>query len=275
MRKLLITGARGLLGSHLLPLLRERWELVELDRSAADLSRPLDPSALPPRIDAVVHLAQSSRFRDFPEGADDVFQVNLGALVALLDYARAAGASHFVHASTGGVYARARAPLVEDAPTAGPEKIGFYAATKLAGEMIAQSYAPWLRVVSLRYFFIYGRGQRSDMLVPRLVDSVRSGAAVTLQGPDGITLNPVHAGDAAAATAAALELDRSAIVNVAGPETLSIRAMAEAIGGRLGIEPRFEQAAGEAGGMVADTARMRALLVAPQRRFRDRLDELL
>jgi hypothetical protein len=64
-------------------------------------------------------------------------------------------------------------------------------------------------------------------------------------------------------------------VNVAGPEILSIRAMAEAIGERLGIEPRFEEAEEEPGDLIGDTARMRALLAAPERRFRDHVAELL
>lgn len=275
MKKLLITGARGLLGSHLMPLLAGRWEANSLDRAVADLSRPLDPAILPPRIDAVVHLAQSARFRDFPDGAGDMFEVNLARLAELLDHARRSGASHFIHASTGSIYRRSQAPLTEDSPTAGPEAIGYYAATKLAGELLAHSYAPAMTIVSLRYFFIYGPGQRRDMLVPRLIESARAGTAVSLQGADGLRLNPVHAEDAAAATAAALELDRSAIVNVAGPETLSIRAMAEAIGERLGVEPRFEPSTGEAGDLVGDTSRMAELLGAPRIRFRDRLDELL
>ena len=275
MKRLLITGARGLLGSHLVPMLRQRWEVVALDRAQADLSRPLDPSILPPRLDGVVHLAQSSRFRDFPDGAADMFEVNLARLAELLDHARRAGVRHFVHASTGSVYARSAEPLAEEMPTAPPDTIGFYAATKLAGELLAHSYAPFMTVVSLRYFFIYGRGQKRDMLVPRLIHSVRADKPVMLRGADGLRLNPVHAADAAAATAAALDLEWSGIVNVAGPELLSIRAMAEAIGDRLGVEPKFEQSAGETDVLVADTTRMRELLVAPQRRFRERLDELL
>ena len=281
-----MTGARGLLGAHLVPLLADRFELFALERLgggpmpgatpvAADLSRPIDVGALPPRIDAVVHLAQSSRYRDFPGGAGDVFQVNVASLAALLDYARGAGVRHFVHASSGAVYRRSSEPLAEDSPTAAPDALGFYAATKLAGELLAQSYASEMTVASLRYFFIYGRGQRSGMLVPRLVESVRSGAPVALQAADGIRINPVHALDAAAATAAALDLDDSATVNVAGPEILSIRAMTEAIGDELGIAPRFESSEGEPGDLIGDTTRMRTLLTAPERRFRDQVGELL
>ena len=286
MTAIVMTGASGLLGMHLLPLLGG-CEIHAIGRSPiagapanvrhveADLARPLDRSRLPQRINAVVHLAQSSRFREFPEGAQDVFAVNVERVMDLLDYARQAGAGAFVHASTGGVYRPGQEPLRESDALPAHEALGFYPASKLAAEMLARSFAGTMRVGALRYFFIYGRGQQRHMLVPRLVDSVRKGQPVRLQGRDGLRLNPVHAGDAAAATAAALELSDSATVNVAGPETLSIRAMAETIGEQLGIEPLFEQAGEAAGDLVADITLMRRLLAEPTRRFRDCVGELL
>ncbi|HWT11304.1 MAG TPA: NAD(P)-dependent oxidoreductase [Allosphingosinicella sp.] len=287
MRNVLVTGARGLLGSHLVPLLAGSCRVFALDRPGrkaapgvtaigADLSRPLDVAALPPRLDAVVHLAQSRRFRDFPEAAGEIFQVNTAQLVALLDHCRRVGASHFLHASTGGVYARSDEPLTEASPLAGPGALGFYAATKLAGEMLARSYAPFLTILSLRFFFLYAPNQPPPMLVPRLIASVREGRPVTLQGPEGMRTNPIHAADAAAAVAAALDVPQSAAINVAGPDILSIRAMALTIGERLGVEPLFEQA-DEAGptDLIGDTTSMRRLLTAPQRRFADAVGELL
>ncbi|HEX8639928.1 MAG TPA: NAD(P)-dependent oxidoreductase [Allosphingosinicella sp.] len=285
-RRLVLTGASGLLGTHLLPRLGG-WEVHALGRRppprslpnvrwvAADLARPLDDAALPERADAVVYLAQSDRFRDFPEAALDVFEVNLAQLAQMLDYTRRAGASHFIHASSGGVYRRSSRPLTEGSPTEEPSVLGYYAATKLAGEMLAQGYGRSMTIVSLRYFFIYGPGQKRDMLVPRLIDSVRTGAPVSLQGADGIRINPVHAADAAAATAAALDLTDSAAINVAGPEILSLREMGETIGDALGKPPVFEQAEPAAGDLVADTGLMSEALCPPQRRFRDQLGELL
>src|SRR5712691_5873081 len=74
----LVTGAGGFIGRHLVRALGERYRVVALVRNRADapenaeaivfdLSQPLG-DALPPRIDAVVHLAQSRRYREFPEG---------------------------------------------------------------------------------------------------------------------------------------------------------------------------------------------------------------
>ena len=275
MKTVLVTGAGGLLGSHLVPMLEaEGHDVIPTGRDLIDLSRPLDPSKLPRKIDAVVYLAQSSRFREFPETADDIFQVNTGQALRLLDFARRAGASNFVYASTGGVYAASPDPLTETSPLAEP--MGFYPASKRAAEVLAEAFAPHLHVALLRYFFIYGAGQKREMLIPRLVDSVREGRPVALQGEQGLRINPVHAGDAARATAAAVRLTQSATINVAGPETLSIRAMCETIGTRVGREPVFtHDFDATPPALIADTRRMAELLVAPTQRFEDAIGELI
>ena len=288
MKKVIVTGAGGLLGAHVVTLLAGSADVVATGHTAPDLggpnvaslaldlSRPLDRSRLPERVDAVIHLAQSSRFREFPEAAGDIFEVNTARVVDLLDYARRAGATNFVYASTGGVYGGGPEPLAEDAPAppAG-ETLGFYPASKRAAEILAEAFAGELHVAVLRYFFIYGPGQKRSMLVPRLVDSVREGRAVTLQGETGLRCNPVHAADAARATVAAAGLGRSATVNVAGPEILSLREMSEAIGRKVGREPVFDIQPGQPRHLIADISRMESILAPPTRRFEDGVADLL
>ena len=163
--KLLVSGASGLLGRHLLGEIAEKHEVVALTRRETppdtpgvdwvrqDLRDPLELGALPGRIDGVVHLAQSERYRDFPEGAEDIFGVNVHSTFRLLEYARAAGAGRFVLASTGGVYAPRATPIDEGAPLATP---GPYFRSKRMAELLVDDYSEILSGAVLRFFFIYG-----------------------------------------------------------------------------------------------------------------------
>jgi nucleoside-diphosphate-sugar epimerase len=284
MKTVLVTGAGGLLGRELISLLARDHQVVALARQPiahenpnvqpfpADLSQPLDLDRLPDRLDAVVYLAQSPRFRDFPGGAADVRQVNTDQPLALIEAARARGAGAFVYASTGSVYAPSASAISEE--DAAPAN-GFYAASKLAAELLLKPYGALMNVALLRFFFIYGRGQKRDMLLPRLVGSVREGRTITLQGQDGLRINPIHVSDAARAVEAALSIDGCNTINIAGPETLSIRDICEIAGERLGQAPQFEMQQGSAGSdLVADISRMRSLLGAPSVRFEDVVKEL-
>lgn len=285
MKRVLIAGGSGLLGSHLLALLGPEVELHLIGRRAnsvasnakfhtLDLGTDVAADDLPRSIDAVIYLAQSDHFRDFPGRADDVFAVNVAAPMRLLDYARRTGARQFIYASSGAVYRPSAQPLGEQAAVGSHGELGYYAATKLAAELLAQSYAGVLDVVLLRFFFVYGARQKAQMLIPRLIDSVRNGTPVRLQGEDGIRINPIVASEAAQAVVAALALSGSHTINVAGPEALSIRQLCDEIGRRAGRDPLYTVTP-PASDFVADIQRMRELLTVPRLRFADFLPALL
>uniref|UniRef100_UPI0037480321 NAD-dependent epimerase/dehydratase family protein n=1 Tax=Escherichia coli TaxID=562 RepID=UPI0037480321 len=68
-----------------------------------NLSEGLDTAKLPRRMDAILHLAQSDRYREFPAGAPDVFRFNVDVPAQLMLWAKTAGVSRAVFASTGTV----------------------------------------------------------------------------------------------------------------------------------------------------------------------------
>jgi nucleoside-diphosphate-sugar epimerase len=214
--------------------------------------------ALPEGVDIVVHLAQSAHYRSFPEHAIDVFNVNVASTARLLDWARARGVRQFILASSGGVSDQAPRPL------------SHYAASKRCAEMLAESYAAFFDVLILRFFFVYGAGQKSWMLVPRLVDAITSSREIFLVGSDGPRLNPVYVGDAVRAIERGIEGRVTGTIDVAGPDVLTVREMGDAIATRVGRTARYACDPGaSAQDVIGDIRAMSARLARPQRSFRD------
>lgn len=281
--KIVVTGATGLIGRQVLRRLAPANEIVALTRRDSppqsegvswvrlDLAEGLDESALPDRVDGIVHLAQSERYRDLPDGAPDIFQVNVHSTFRLLEYARRVGASSFVLASTGGLYGKGAGPIEEDAPLRSP---GTYFRSKHMAELLVENYRDCLSGVVLRFFFVYGPGQ-GGTLVPRLTDQILAREEITIEGDPGMRMNPIFVDDAAAAVEAALGLEDSATINVAGGETVSITELAEGLGEALGTEVRLRHVKADDPGcdLIADITRMRrTLAVEPQTRLADGLE---
>ena len=160
-------------------------------RINADLSQPGFETALPPRIDAVLALAQSRHYREFPGWVNDVFEVNVRSLLRLFEWARQAGVSRFVYTSSANVYALADRPIREDAPLAPGT---FYARSKVMGEMLAESYSAFFPCQVFRLFTVYGPGQ-TGALIPQLVEHVRDRVPVRVEGERGLKLGPLHVSD--------------------------------------------------------------------------------
>jgi nucleoside-diphosphate-sugar epimerase len=235
-------------------------EIPGVEWIAHDLVEALASAALPDRIDAVVHLAQSRAFRDFPAGAADVYAVNVDATARLLEHARVAGAATFVLASSGSVYGAGS--LVTEAAPLAPRS--FYAATRAAADLLVQGYADVLSTVVLRPFTIYGEGQRG-MLVPNLLERLRVRAPIEIEGDPGLRLNPIHVDDAARAFERAVRLGRSAVVNVAGVELVSLRQLVELLAAAVDVQPSIRHVGtGDGGELTGDVTAMSELLdVAP------------
>ena len=273
----LVTGAAGMIGAHLLSELsashvhnvwavtraathhspRERVQWCPLDLTAASWD------ALPSGADVVVHLAQSPHYRSFPEHALDVFDVNVASTARLLDWARAAGVRQFILASSGGV---AQAPA---------GSMSHYLASKHCAELLAQSYSRFFDVLMLRFFFVYGAGQKPWMLVPRLVRAIESDGEISLAGADGPRLNPVYVDDAVHAIARAIDIGAKGTIDIAGPEVLTVRAIGDTLGAQLGRRARYAcDLAATPQDLIGDVAVMSSRLAPPRRSFNEGVAEM-
>ena len=290
LKNILVTGGSGLIGSHLINELsrgdykifvagrssNDEWESQNISVINIDFSKEWDDKILPEKIDAVIHLSQSEHFREFPGKATEVFYVNTLSTLKLINYALNAGASNFIYASSAGIYGNNNDGFNEEQEIVYKNELGFYLGTKHCSEVILDNYMALLNVITLRFFFVYGPGQRKDMLIPRLVGFVKQGQPITLQGEEGIRINPTHVTDAVNAIISALKLDKSSKINVAGPEILSLREIGQTIGKTLGIEPKFICGNDkEEKNLIGDISKMARLLAPPKIKFSEGLNTLL
>lgn len=276
--KILVTGATGFIGNHLVHKLQADHEVFAITRSRPprdksdkliwieqNLGQPLDYSRLPQSVDVVIHLAQSKFYKDFPEQAKDIFSVNVNSTFNLLEYARRVGAERFIFASTGGIYGYSYEKFVETDPVS---PLNFYLSSKYIAELLIANYQQFFHTTVFRLFFVYGIGQPQTMLIPRLVHSVLLGKPVMLQGHEGIQINPVHVADVVSAFQTALELTGNNLINLGGPQVLSLRQICQMIGEQLKREPLFEiRGEPEPGHLIGDVTKARALVGGPQVSF--------
>ena len=103
---ILITGVTGFIGKAFASLLADKHLLYGVTRTSplskvnyipvvVDLLDLSFQHFLPEDIDVVVHFAQSSKYRDFPDGVADMLRINVGATVDLLEWARQTGVKQF------------------------------------------------------------------------------------------------------------------------------------------------------------------------------------
>lgn len=272
--KILLTGAGGFVGRRLVSLLAKDGHVVyAMVRSNLDSDQKeycnyknvhvlkqdlssLITSDLPEDIDAMVTLAQSSHFREFPEQAEEVFEVNVTANLKLLQWAVDAGVKRVVHASSGGIYGGKKGvQFLETDMLAVDSPLGFYLGSKLCSEIVLQNYRDFFEsTVILRPFFIYGPNQDDDMFIARLINSIREGRPISLQGKNGLRVNPVYVDDAAVLFQMALKLSGTHVINAAGPDILTLREIGTIIGRAIGESPVFESKAGEPVDYIGETA---------------------
>ena len=285
MANILITGITGLIGSQLSEELsnlghtiygvtRRPCSKYSYKAVVIDLSSDWMISELPTNVDVIYHLAQSDKFRDFPAGAPDIFQVNINSTAKLLDFAKKTGVKSFIYASSGGVYGNGNKPFVENEPIVPFGELGYYLGSKTCGEILVQSYASELQVIISRPFFVYGKSQNRSMLIPRLFDNVATGKPVELSSGDGVKINPIHVNDAVKVLMASLYTSESRTYNIGGPKILSIREICNLFGSYLEKTPNYKQSNDLPKDLVGDISLISEVLHQPTIKLSEVIPEI-
>lgn len=291
---MIVTGAAGFIGSHLVDRLladgvevvgvdnfdpfydpgRKRanladalqhpgFRLVELDlRDADGVSRLVAES----RPEAIAHLAARAGVRPSIEQPGLYAEVNVSATTYLMEAARRLDPMpRFVYASSSSVYGdRPDAPFREDDRVDLP--ISPYAATKKACELIAHSFhhIHGLPATGLRFFTAYGPRNRPDLAIHKFADLIERGRPIPMFGDGTTRRDYTYVGDIVDGVARALDRCSSYhIYNLGHSEPIALRDMIAAVGRALGKEPvvdRQPEQPGDVRQTYADISRARSEL---------------
>jgi UDP-glucuronate 4-epimerase len=303
MTRVLVTGAAGFIGSHLVEaLVAQGDEVMGVDnfdpfypramkeRNLAEVGKPpgfgfreqdmLDVRGMVPLLTpdtVIVHLAAKAGVR--PSLADPVgyARANVTGTAAVIEAARQAGVSRFVFGSSSSVYGDSTpVPFREDAVATEP--VSPYAATKRAGELFLSSVAPiyGLRAASLRFFTVYGPRQRPDLAIHSFARKMVEGRTLTLFGDGTQARDYTYCDDIIAGVLAAIRWTANAPIgvdtfNLGGNRSIPTEAMVAEIAGALGVKPKIEWAPMQPGDVqrtAADLTKSGAVLgYAPKTPF--------
>lgn len=239
--KALVTGSDGFIGKHLVRFLRAgNAEVVEVDRRNGIDVKSLVTSDLD-GVDIVFHLAARPGVGPSWRLFDEYLADNLSATRALLQVAAGTGIKKFVYASSSSVYGRcAEFPQTEETPCM---PVSPYGVTKLAMEALCNAYHSehGVPTVGMRYFTVYGPGQRPDMAFHKFITAMRDEEPfVTVIGSGHQTRDFTYVGDAVRATMLAGTLGKPGTVyNVAGGSRISVLDAVDMIQELIGIDTVF------------------------------------
>ena len=279
-RTVLVTGGAGFIGRSLcaalaacgdhvrlvdlLPGSRQRRAVTELpgvEVIAADLAT-VGLRELLLGVDAVVHLAGRPGVQ--PSWGPGFEQYLCDNAVVTQRVLEAVGERRLVVASSSSVYGEvAHGMVTEDAPL---RPISPYGVSKVAAEMVVHTYAArGVDAIVLRYFSVYGRHQRPDMALARILDAAATGSPFLLRGDGSQCRDLTHVDDVVAATIAALESPVAAgtVINVGSGRPVALRTVIAEVSRQAGVAvpvTNVPEAPGDPARTAADRGRAADLL---------------
>lgn len=238
-------------------LSHRKFTFVETDLLELDLNTQLSG------IDHLYHQAGQPGVRkswgsDFAEYT----KANIAVTQRLLEAALNNSLAKFVYASSSSIYGNAGSYPTSEETIAQP--LSPYGVTKLAAEHLCTLYAKnyGLPTVSLRYFTVYGPGQRPDMAFTKFCNQILTDAPVPLYGTGEQIRDFTYVDDVVSAnlSAASTRTQPGSIYNVAGGSNASMLDVLEIFGklsgGRVAIN-QSEAVAGDVTRTGGDTTKIR------------------
>lgn len=270
-RTILVTGGAGFIGSHLVDrLLAEGARVVVIDNfndfyapaikrgnirhhleqaNYQLLQADIDDFARLSELfsktsfDAIVHLAARAGVRPSLERPLLYEQTNVTGTLNLFELARQFEVKRFIFGSSSSVYGdNPNAPFREEYY---PQPISPYAATKVAGEMLAYTYNHLynIQMVCLRFFTVYGPRQRPDLAIHKFARLMAAGQPIPVYGDGTTERDYTYVADIVGGIMAALEYEQTPFeaINLGCSQTVPLHRLISLLEESLGVKAKIER----------------------------------
>lgn len=233
-------------------------------------------------FETVIHIAARAGVRPSVKDPQLYIDTNITGTHHLLEASRQNAVKRFVFASSSSVYGLSKTvPFSED--LALPQTLSPYAATKLAGEHLCgnYSYLFGLRVVCLRFFTVYGPGQRPDLAIHKFTDAIHKGLPIPQYGDGSTRRDYTYIDDIVQGVMGALRYEgpRFDIFNLGENQTITLTELIREIERGLGKKAVIERLPEQQGDMPltsADITKARALLgYSPQTKIAEGIPKFI
>ena len=267
MKKVIVTGGAGFLGSTLVPtLIREGYEVHVIDNLIAGKRERVPAEAKFYEVDirdeeklnkvfeeagdiyGVFHLAALPRVQFSIDHPKEAHSVNIDGLLNVFNASAKYKARRLVYSASSSAYGNQEVLPIHEGLV--PNPMSPYAAQKYYGEIMAKNYALHygLPTVSLRYFNLFGPNYDPFGAYPQAIGLFlhlkSQGKPLTVTGDGLQTRDCVYVTDVARANILALESEKvgkGEVMNIGSGTNPSILDIAHEIGGEIAfIPPRVE-----------------------------------
>ena len=287
MRRVLVTGGAGFVGSHLVDALVAEggWDVTVVDSFddfydpavkeanlaghvqagtvrlvradvADDATRQQLATDLA-GLDVVVHVAAKAGVRPSLQDPAGYYRANVTGTDQVMRLAAETGAQRVVHISSSSVYGtNPRRPWREDDLDLRP--VSPYAASKVASEAVAHTYHQLhgLEVAVLRLFTVYGPRQRPDLAIHHFARTILAGEPITLFGDGTSVRDYTYVADIVDGIRSAMttEIGGWLVANLGAGDPIRLIDLVRGLEEALGVQARIEWADEQPGDVPATHA---------------------
>lgn len=310
MKKVIVTGGAGFIGSHLIDALLQipdlhvtcidnfdsfyseslkrkniqghlsssNYRLVEADICDFDyLIKELQDD-----YEGIIHLAAKAGVRPSMENPIEYQRVNVLGTQSLLEFARLKNIGKFIFASSSSVYGiNKQFPWSEEILDLKP--ISPYASSKISGEWLGRCYSEIysIQFIALRFFTVFGPRQRPDLAINKFVSLIKDSQSISLFGDGSTKRDYTYVTDIVQGILASLKYDEKMydVFNLGNSYPITLIEMIRTIESALQQQAKINylpEQVGDVPSTLADNSKSQKILgYFPNTSFKSGIEEFI